>query len=198
VSVASPPDPTALAIAVGEPLATAVLDGTARITPVTVPGLVDGAVWQVVDDVGEHPIRVYVGAWPDGRVRVLSGDQDAWAELAAATRARVSSTKVAVGYIDAYLEATRGTMVRVQPIGGVADIEWRPGSADEEAAKAALLADPPDLATVAQATPGGFHVERALVVDQRVQRNEFDVSHHGAITASYEVLAEALPLPIIR
>jgi hypothetical protein len=176
VSVASPPDPTALAIAVGEPLATAVLDGTARITPVTVPGLVDGAVWQVVDDVGEHPIRVYVGAWPDGRVRVLSGDQDAWAEL----------------------EATRGTMVRVQPIGGVADIEWRPGSADEEAAKAALLADPPDLATVAQATPGGFHVERALVVDQRVQRNEFDVSHHGAITASYEVLAEALPLPIIR
>ena len=35
-----------------------------------------------------------------------------------------------------------------------------------------------------------------LVVDNRLQRNEFDVSHDGTISASYQVLADGLPFPI--
>lgn len=35
-----------------------------------------------------------------------------------------------------------------------------------------------------------------LVVDNRLQRNEFDVSRDGTISASYQVLADGLPFPI--
>ena len=37
-----------------------------------------------------------------------------------------------------------------------------------------------------------------LVVDQRIQRNTFEVGRNGAIDADYRVLAEDLPLPIAR
>jgi hypothetical protein len=52
---------------------------------------------------------------------------------------------------------------------------------------------------VAARTTDGFHVELTLVVDQRLQRNEFDVDPDGRIThTSFRVLAERLPLPIAR
>jgi len=37
-----------------------------------------------------------------------------------------------------------------------------------------------------------------LVVDQRIQRNSFEVSRDGRLSATFQVLAEDLPLPIIR
>ena len=195
---AGPVDLTALAMAVGEPLASMVLDGEAKLEAVSVPGLPDGSVRSVTAELGEHPMRVYAGVWPDGSVRVLTADQAAWASLAEAAGVHLADAPTARRYVEAYLEATRGAMVIVQPVTSLDDLRWRPGSDGEEAAKAALLADAPDLTPVAEADGSGFHVELALVVDQRLQRNSFDVSVDGRITASYEVLADGLPLPIAR
>jgi len=43
-----------------------------------------------------------------------------------------------------------------------------------------------------------LHIELTLVVKQRIQRNLFDVTPDGRITASFQVVAEDLPLPIVR
>jgi hypothetical protein len=192
-------DNTAVAMTLGEPLGDAVLDGRASVEAVDVPGIEAGSVWRVRDELADHPWQVYLGRWPDGRMQVLTADQDAWADLVRATGARISSADEARGYVEAYLEVTRGAMVIVQPVTSLDDLYWRPGSDSEEAAKSALLASPPDLMPVATRSGDGFHVELALVVDQRLQRNSFDVSSSGEITsASYEVLAEGLPLPFAR
>ena len=78
------------------------------------------------------------------------------------------------------------------------ELRWRPGSSAEEAAKAALLADPPDMAPVVAPAPPGFRVELTLVVDQALQRNTFQVGANGEIESSYRILFEGLPLPIAR
>ena len=51
---------------------------------------------------------------------------------------------------------------------------------------------------MAEPSDGGFHVELTLVVDQRVQRNSFEVARDGSIRSDFRVLAEDLPLPIAR
>jgi hypothetical protein len=191
-------DSTAIAIAVGEPLASAVLDDEARIEAVDVPGMRESSVWSVTDELGDHPMRLYVGRWPDGSVRLLTADQEAWADLARAVGVHLGNADEARAYVEAFLEVTRGTMVLVEPVTTLDDLRWRPGSDGEEAAKDALLADPPPLSTVAEVDGDGFHVELTLVVNQRLQRNSFEVSTNGDIDSSYRVLAEGLPLPIIR
>ena len=192
-------DKTAVAMALGEPLSDAVLDGQASLEAVEVAGVETAIVWRVRDELADHPWQAYVGRWPDGSVRVLTADQDAWADLIRVTGARLTGAEQARAYVLAYLEVTRGAMVIVRPITSLDDLHWRPGSDSEEAAKAALLASPPDLTPVASESGDGFHVELALVVDQRLQRNSFDVSSRGEIVgASFEVIAEGLPLPTAR
>jgi hypothetical protein len=193
------PDLEAVASAVGEPLDERVLDGSADLAPVDVPGVSSTVVWRVRDESGAHPSEVYVGVWPDERMRLLTADQDAWADLIRATGARLTTPEHARAYVEAYLLITRGSMVIVRPIKSLDELRWRPGSDSEEAAKAALLASAPHLAPVATKSGDGFHIELAVVVDQRLQLNKFDVSSSGEIIdASYEVLAEDLPLPIAR
>ncbi len=193
------PDARAIAIAVGEPLAEAVLDGVASVTEAPVPGMPVGVAWRVLSNAGPHPQQRIVGAWPDGSVGVLTADQAAWAELVAAWGARLRDPATARAYVEAYLALTRGAMVAVRVVTDVADLPWRPGSASEEGAKARLLADAPDMAPVEEQTPDGFHVELVLVVDQRLQRNRFDVRPDGSFAAtSFQVLAEGLPFPIVR
>jgi hypothetical protein len=192
-------DRLAVAMAVGDPLADQVLDGQASISPVAIPGIEPTVVWRVRDESGAHPWQRYVGVWPDGAVRILTADQGAWDDLVAATGADLGDEGEARAYVETYLEVTRGAMVIVRPIASLDELRWRPGSDDEEAAKGALLADPPAVAPVAARTTDGFHVELTLVVDQRLQRNEFDVDPDGRIThTSFRVLAERLPLPIAR
>lgn len=193
-------DPQAVADALGEPLGERVTDGGARLEPFAVPGAADPVAWRVVDESGAHPWQVYVGRSADGDVRVLTGDQPAWDAVIAGAGVALASADEARGYVEAYLEATRGSMVLVRPVASLADLPWRPGSDAQEAAKAALLADAPDLApSVEDAGDGGFRVELALVVDQRLQRNTFRVARDGRITdTSFRVLAEGLPLPIAR
>jgi hypothetical protein len=189
----------AVAIAIGPPLADAVLDGVAKLRPVTVPGIEATVVWRVRDESGPHPWQVYVGAWPDGTVRVLTADQDAWGELIAATGAHITGVAQARSFVETFLQVTRGAMVIVRTVTSLDDLRWRPGSDEEEAAKAALLADPPSVAPSVAPTADGFHVELTLVVDQRLQRNLFELTRTGAITrSSFRVLAEHLPLPIAR
>jgi hypothetical protein len=193
------PDLTAVAGAVGEPLGGQVLDGQAHLAPVAVPGIKGTVVWRVRGESGPHPWQVYVGAWPDGSMRVLTGDQDAWTDLVAATGAHLTSAAQARSIVETYLEVTRGAMVIVRPVTSLDDLRWRPGSPEEEDAKAALLADPPPTKPQADSTAGGFHVELTLVVDQRLQRNVFDLTRAAKITGtSFRVLAEHLPVPIAR
>src|SRR5262249_51392165 len=154
-------------------------DGEAQLEPVPVPGMPDGSVWSVTAILGEHPMRVYVGGWPDGSARVLTADQQAWADLATAAGVHLSEAEQARRYVEAFLEITRGGMVIVQPVTSTDELRWRPGSDDEETAKKALLAEPPDMAPVAEDAGDGFHVELTLVVDQRLQRNSFDVTTDG-------------------
>jgi hypothetical protein len=192
-------DRRAVAMAVGEPMADQVLDGDAQLHPVPVPGIDGTVAWRVRGDAGPHPWQVYVGAWPDGSVRVLTADQDAWDELVAAAGARLDGPDEARAFVETYLEATRGAMTIVRVVDSTGDLRWRPGSDEEEESKAALLADPPEMGVTVEPAHDGFHVELSLVVDQRLQRNSFDVARSGAIThTSFQVLAEGLPLPVAR
>jgi hypothetical protein len=191
-------DLSAVAVAVGEPLASRVLDGHARLDPVPVAGTEETAVWSVLDEFGDHPMRLYVGRWPDGPTRVLTADQDAWTDLVATVGVHLTDPDQALAYVEAFLEITRGNMVIVRPVTTLDDLRWRPGSTEEQATKESLLDDPPDMTPVVETEQSGFHIELTLVVDQRLQRNTFDVSPNGEITSSYRVIVEGLPLPIAR
>ncbi|HET6296285.1 MAG TPA: hypothetical protein VFG33_23075 [Kribbella sp.] len=190
---------TAIADALHPAVGAKVSDGTADISSYPVPGLAEDAVWQVAITDTDHPLQTYVGAWPDGVVRVLADDQPAFFELVAARGgARIADPETALGYVLAFLEVTRGPSVLVRPIADVSDIPWRPGSADEEARRTALLADPPITEPTARPDGNGYRVELWLIVDQRVQFNSFDVTTDGAIAAEFRVVAADLPLPIAR
>lgn len=191
-------DRSAVAAAVGAGLGERVLDGTADVAPVAVPGLGDAAVWRVQDDRSDHPIAAYVGRWPDGSVQVLNDDPAAFVALARATGVDLPDPEKALGYVRAFLEATRGPSVIVRVVSHPAEIRWRPGSDDEERRRQSFEADPPIAPPRVEVAADGFHVELCLVVDQRVQLNTFAVTRDGDITASYRVLAEDLPLPIAR
>ena len=192
-------DRSAVAIAIGQPRGDRVLDGQAQLTPVAVPGIQQTVVWRVRDESGPHPWQLYVGVWPDGSVRVLTADQAAWADLVSDVGAHLDDETDARAYVEAFLEVTRGALVIIQPITSLDDLHWRPGSDTEEAARAALVADPPAIEPSLSRTADGFHLELTLVVDQRLQRNTFDVTPDGEIaSSSFRVLAEHLPLPIAR
>jgi hypothetical protein len=191
-------DRSTAAAAVGAGLGERVLDGTADVAPVDVPGLGGAIVWRVRDDRSDHPIAAYVGRWPDGSVRVLNDDPDAFLALARATGVDLPDPETALGYVRAFLETTRGPSVIVRVVSHPGEIRWRPGSDDEERRRQAFEADPPIVPPRAVATADGFHVELCLVVDQRVQLNTFAVTRDGDITAAYRVLAEDLPMPIAR
>ncbi len=187
-----------VADAVGPGLGAGVRSGAAQLLPVEVPGVDGSAVWLVRDERLDHPLQAYVGRWPDGTVRVLSDDQDAWAWLIEQVGAHIDDPATALGYVRQFLEITRGPSVLVREVTGPEDVPWRRGSAAEERRRAALLSGPDLEGPVAESTASGFHVELTLVVGQRIQRNLFDVAADGRIGASFRVLAEDLPLPIVR
>jgi hypothetical protein len=166
-----------------------------------VPGVERSVVGLVRDDQLDHPLQAYVGQWPDGQVRVLSDDQAAWAELMTAAGAHIDTAATALGYVRAFVEITRGPAVQVREINGADELPWRPGSTDEERRRADFLAGPPvpgPIVDRVDRVDHGFHVELTLLVGQRVQRNLFDVTAAGLIEASFTVLADDLPLPIVR
>lgn len=191
-------DRDALVAAIGPGLGEGVRGGSAAIVPVAVPGVADAVTWLVRDDSLDHPLQAYVGRWPDGRVRLLTDDQAAWASLIAAVGAHIDSGTTALGYVRQFLEITRGPAVPVREIDDADELPWRPGSADEERRRAEFLAGPPLPKPIVEAGNSGFHVELTLLVGQRVQRNLFDVTPDGRIEASFRVLADDLPLPIVR
>jgi hypothetical protein len=143
-------------------------------------------------------LQAYVGRWPDGEVRVLSDDQGAWAELIDAVGVQITDPATALAYVRQFLEVTRGPSVIVRELAGLEDLHWRPGSVAEEERRAAFESGARIEGPAAEVAVDGFHVEVTLVVDQRVQRNLFDVTADGLINASFRVLAEELPLPITR
>ncbi len=191
-------DPDAIAAAVGPGLGDGVRSGAAELRPVDVPGVDGPVVWLVRDEQLAHPLQAYVGRWPSGEVRVLSDDQDAWAELMRAAGAQLDGAESALGYVRQFLEITRGPAVTVRELSDPQSLPWRPGSPDEERRRAEFLASGPIDGPVAETTGEGFHVELTLMVGQRVQRNLFDVGRDGTINASFRVLADDLPLPIVR
>lgn len=191
-------DSGAVAAAVGPGLGRGVRSGAATVRPIAVPGVSGTVAWLVRDDDLDHPLQAYVGRWPDGQVRVLSDDQAAWADLIVAVGARIDSAATALGYVRQFVEITRGPAVLVREIGPADELPWRPGSADEERRRADFLAGPPVPSPVAEAAGDGFRVELTLLVGQRVQRNHFDVTPDGGIDATFRVLADDLPLPIVR
>ena len=194
----SSPDPASVAEAVGAGLGPAVTAGTAVLRAVPVPGVADEIAWLVRDDDPDHPMQAYVGAWPDGTVRVLSDDQPAFFDLVASAGANIGDPETALAYVRAFLELTRGPGVIVREVRDAGDLRWRPGSTTEEANRARFEAGPPIEPPVAEPSGSGYHVELTLVVDQRVQRNTFEVARDGSIRSGYRVLAEDLPLPIAR
>jgi hypothetical protein len=88
--------------------------------------------------------------------------------------------------------------VIVREVRDAADLRWRPGSSSEEANRARFEAGPPIEGPIVEPSDGGLHVELTLVVDQRLQRNVFDVGRDGSIHTGHRVLADDLPLPIAR
>lgn len=191
-------DLEAVAHAVGPGLGPQVRSGEVPVEPVPVPGAPPGVVWEIRDDMLDHPLLGYVGRWPDGAVRLLSDDQAAWTDLMQAVGVRLDDPQAALDYVRRFLEVTRGQAVIVYEVTEAADLPWRPGSPAEEERRQALLAGQPLPPPVTERTARGFHIELTLVVDQRIQRNVFDVTPSGGIDASFQVLADELPLPIAR
>lgn len=193
----SGPDPGVLA-ALPVTLREAVAAGTARVSDHPIPGLPAGTVFRVLLEGIDHPQQTYVGRWPDGTARLLPDDQSAFAELAAAVGARIPDADTALGYVLGFLEVTRGPGVLVRVVDEVAQIRWRPGTAEEEQRRSRFLStatvEPPRI----EPTEDGSKVDVWLIVDQRIQLNTFDVSTDGAITATFRVVARDLPLPIAR
>ncbi len=187
-----------VADAVGPGLGAGVLSGDAEVLPVDVPGVEPTVVALVRDDHLDHPMQAYVGRWPTGEVRLLSDDQQAWADLVRTVGAHIDDPATALGYVRRFLEITRGPSVIVREVTDPEELPWRPGSPDEERRRRAFLAGPPIPGSVAEPIDDGFHVELTLMVGQRIQRNLFDVSGDGRIGASFRVLADDLPLPIVR
>jgi hypothetical protein len=192
------PELGAVATAVGEPLAARLREGAADLRPVAVPGLPDGAIWLVIDEFADHPLAVHVGRWSDGSLGPLSGDEAAFGELVADIGASIDDEETAVGFIRALLAIGRDPMVHVRELGGPADVPWRPGSDAEERRREAFERDRSIEATHVERTATGYRVAMTLVVDQRIQRNRFDVAPDGTVDATFEVLADDLPLPIVR
>ncbi len=177
-------------------LADRIRDRKAEVTPYPVPGLPGRLVWRVRIEDADHPMQTYVGLWPGGTARVLSDDQPAFFDLVSAHHTEIKDPEIALGYVLAFLEVTRGPMVIVRPLSDPADIRWRPGTDDEEARREAFLADSSIRPPSAKRTDDGFHVEAWLIVDQRIQRNTFEVAKDGTISAQFRVVAADLPLPI--
>jgi hypothetical protein len=176
-----------------------VSDGTADVSSYPIPGLPDDAVWRVLITDMDHSQQTYVGLWADGTGRELVDDQPAFFELVRSRGgAQLPDEGTALGYVLAFLEVTRGPSVLVRPIHASTDIPWRPGTADEEARRAALLANSPIRPPTAEPTNDGFRLEVWLVVDQRIQLNSFDVARDGTLAAEFRVVATDLPLPIVR
>lgn len=191
-------DPDAVADAVGPGLGGGVRSGQAELRPVDVPGVPGTLVWLVRDEQLAHPLQAYVGRRPNGEVTVLSDDQQAWNELMPGAGVHIDGAATALGYVRQFLEITRGPSVLVREVTDPQTLPWRPGSPDEERRRAEFLARGPIDGPIAEAAGDGFHVELTLMVGQRVQRNLFDVGPDGTISASYRVLADDLPLPIVR
>lgn len=191
-------DLEAVARSVGTGLGPQVQSGEASVEPIPVPGAPPGMIWAIRDALLDHPLQAYVGRWPDGTIRLLSDDQGAWTDLMEAVGVRLDDPETALGYVRRFLEVTRGPSVIVYEVTEAAGLPWRPGSPAEEERRQALLAGQPLPPPVAEGTTTGFHIELTLVVDQRIQRNLFEVTPSGAIDASFEVLADELPLPIAR
>lgn len=187
----------AIADTVGEPMGPDVLDGTVDVHRVHVHGAPSAVIWRVRDNHLDHPQQAYVGQWPDGRTQLLNDDQSAWMQLMDAAGVRIDDAATALDYVLEFLEVTRGPMVNVRPIARLSDVPWRPGSEDEEARKEQFL-QTPFSEMVSEPAGEMFHVELTLVVDQRIQRNSFELSRDGRLSATFQVLAEELPLPIIR
>lgn len=187
-----------VARAVGPGLGSEVIRGSAQVQQHAVPGTDSPCVWVVRGANLDHPLQAFVGRWPDGTVRVLSDDPAAWMELMDAVGVRLDDELSALAYVRAFVEVTRGPSVIVHEVAGPDDLRWRPGSPAEERRREAYLASETFPAAVAERVGDGFHVELTLVVDQRVQRNFFEVRPDGQVTASYRVLADDLPLPIAR
>lgn len=188
---------TAIADAVGEPMGPDVLDGAADVDRVPVPGAPSAVIWRIRDNHLDHPQQAYVGQWPDGRMQVLNDDQPAWMQLMSAAGVRIDDAATALAYVRQFLEVTRGPMVNVRPIERLSDVPWRPGSEEEEGRREQFLQAPFEV-PVAEPMGEMFQVGLTLVVDQRIQRNSFQVHRDGRLSATFQVLAEDLPLPIIR
>ncbi len=191
-------DRDALAAAVGPGLGEGVRRGSAAVLPIPVPGVAQTVTWLVRDDSLDHPLLAYVGQWPDGQLRVLSDDPAGWAALIELVGAQIDSAATALGYVRGFLEMTRGPGVPVREVNGADELPWRPGSTDEERRRAEFLAGPPVPDPIVAATESGFYVELTLLVGQRVQRNLFDLTTDGRVDATFRVLADDLPLPIVR
>lgn len=191
-------DLAAIAEAVGPPLGEWALEGAAEVDAHPVPGLPEQAVWRVRREDLDHPIQAYVGLWPDGTARVLNDDQPAFLRLVETHGVEIDDPETATGYVIGFLEVTRGPAVIVRVVSGPEDIRWRPGTEEEEARRDEFLSDSQIAPPSAEETGEGFQVQVSLVVDQRIQRNSFQVARDGSLAAEFRVIAADLPLPIAR
>ncbi len=178
------------------PVADAVLTGDALLEPVTVPGLPDGRVWWVSVPSNPHVPRVAVGEGPDGTLRLLTGNGDAFAAVVADLPLTVDETSAAEA-VSAFLELTAEPSTMVQTPTAPGEIRWRPGIGDEVALREHFLATV-DLAPQVVRETDGFVVGLVLLAGQQAFRARYRVTADGVREIDREVVAESLPLPLVR
>lgn len=193
---APPPSPDALAELLGPPIAQLVRDGQAAVAPLPVPGLPEGSCWTVNVPHEPHLPAVVVGHGPGDSLRLLSDRPDAFAAVAAHVGASIGDADTAIGYVRGFLTATRPPEILVQVPFTADEIDWRPGSPEEEARRRDFIADT-ELQPQVEQGGHGFEVSIVLLRDQHAVRITVDVGPDGRLDIDERTIAEDLPLPIV-
>ncbi len=177
--------------------AEAIANGRARVTERSLP--FDAIAVQVVinEPWGER------GAWfgvRAGSATQLSGDPDAFTDLAQASAAEIADVDTAVAYVIALLDTTRSFDQPEYRVESASDIRMRPplddierGERDEFLARHAREIAP---AVAKPGVGGGFDVTLFRVRRGHVERVTVTISSHGAATMAAERLEPTPPLPM--
>jgi hypothetical protein len=154
------------------------------------------ALWQVYYPGDMHAVVFFVAYAPDGPVMSLTGQPDAFVELARADGLSIGDPASAVAYARAYLETTRSMAELFYLVASVDDVMFLPAPSDEERARiAAFRATYAEVIQPPSAAPDGppFTVTIYAIREQALERHTLTVARDGAIADDVTTLATDAP-----
>lgn len=178
-------------------LASVITDARTRLRPVPVAALRGWRLLDVVWRGASHPARWFVAVADDGRVVVLSGHPERWAQI---DGTRVGSADEALELATARADATRDMAKGWRLLTSADDLRLRPATGadarqrvDEAKEQVRALVEPPRVSG-----EGPWQVRLWSVTDGDLVLHEVAVAPDGAVTERTGVELAGLPVPIAR